>query len=140
VFIERGVSDQLFCYGTLGFPQVLRAVTGGDYPRQYAVLKGYARYRVLGEAFPGIVAQARAEVRGVLYHGIDETALHLIDVYENECYVRRLLNVEPAPGERARAWVYVVPPALRNRLARRDWDPESFARRHLPAWLRALGA
>lgn len=130
----------LFCYGTLGFPELMRAVTGIDYPCRSAMLGGYARYRVRGEVFPGIVEQTGAVVSGVLYRGLDATALHLIDVYENECYSRELLDVEEVPGETVRAWAYVVPFALRNRLAATDWNPEVFARRHLGAWLRALGA
>jgi gamma-glutamylcyclotransferase (GGCT)/AIG2-like uncharacterized protein YtfP len=140
VLIEPGTSDKLFCYGTLVFAGVMRAVTGGDHPSRSAVLRGYARYRVRGEPFPGIVEQPGAEVHGVLYHGVDATALNLIDVYEHECYARRLLEVDTGDGSAARAWVYVVPPAMRARLGRRDWDRDAFARRHLGAWLRALGA
>ncbi len=134
------VPDMLFCYGTLGFPQVMRAVTGNDYPCRDAMLRGYARYRVRGEVFPGIVEESAAVVRGVLYQGLDEKTLHLIDVYENECYSRQLLDVEQVPGKAVRAWVYVVPFALRGRLSSRDWHPEFFARHRLGAWLRELGA
>ncbi len=137
---QIGASDSLFCYGTLEFPELMRAVTGRYFPQQEAVLTGHARYRVRDEDFPGVIAQAAAEVRGVMYGGVDETALHLIDLYEDDCYSRRLLEVTLLSGATTLAWVYVVPAALRMRLTREAWDRATFARCHLNDWLRALGA
>ncbi len=140
MFTRTGSTDDLFCYGTLMFPEVMRAVAGADYPRLGAVLRGHARYRLRGEVFPGIVAQAGAEVHGCLYRGLGAAVLRRIDAYESEGYVRRRLEVECETGERFSAWVYVMPPASRGRLDPVEWDREAFERRHLADWLRALRA
>ncbi len=133
-------ANTLFSYGTLMFPQVIRAVTGALYPRREALLYGYARYRLRGEVYPGIVAQTGGEVPGCVWFGIGAAALQLIDAYEGEDYERRLLEVDGGPGMHLRAWVYVMPPASRDRLEAGDWDRDQFERRHLAGWLRALRA
>lgn len=140
LFTHTGSTESLFCYGTLMFPEVMRAVAGADYPRLVAVLRGYARYRLRREVFPGVIAQAGAEVHGCLYRGLGAVALRRIDAYESEGYERRLLEVECESGERLGAWVYVVSPASRGRLDPVDWDREAFEHRYLADWLRALRA
>ena len=127
--------DRLFCYGTLEFAPVMRRVTGRDFPREMAVLRGYARHPVRGEVYPGIVARAGAEVRGTLYRGVVPAVLDLLDGYESPFYRRRILDIERPTG-RVTAWVYVVTdPHL---LEDGDWDAEEFARRRLDSYLQAL--
>lgn len=130
----------LFSYGTLMFPQVMRAVTGAVYPRRAAKLHGYACHRLRGEIYPGIIAQAGGEVSGCVWSGIDAAAWRLIDAYEGEGYERRLLEVDGGPGMPLRAWGYVMSPASRDRLEAGDWDRDEFECRHLAGWLRALRA
>lgn len=128
--------DRLFCYGTLEFRVVMRLVAGRDFPRSQAVLRGYARHPVCGEVYPGIVADAGAEVRGTLYGEIGPDVLRLLDDYESALYRRSVLEVETEGGARVAAWVYVV--EGQDRLERGDWDPERFARLHMAGYLQAL--
>lgn len=80
---------RLFCYGTLEFPPILEAVAGRRFPGRAAVLPGYRRLAVRGQVFPGIVAQAGAEVGGTLYRGLSNAHLRRLDAYENAFYRRR---------------------------------------------------
>lgn len=130
---------RLFCYGTLEFPPILEAVAGRRFPGRAAVLPGYRRLAVRGQVFPGIVAQAGAEVGGTLYRGLSNAHLRRLDAYENAFYRRRPLRVRDAAGGRSRlAWTYVVPALYRHRLAAADWDPAVFLRRHYARYLRRL--
>lgn len=128
----------LFCYGTLEFPPIMRAVTGRLYPALPAVLEGYRRLTVRGEVFPGVMARSGAAVEGTLYSGLAAADLRLLDAYENAFYRRRLLRVRDAAGRARTAWVYVVPGMYRHRLDAEDWDPARFARRDFARYLRRL--
>jgi len=128
----------LFCYGTLEFPPVMAAIAGRLFPGLPAVLGGYRRLGVRDEVFPGIAAQAGAEVAGTLFTGLTRAHLRRFDAYENAFYRRRLLRVRDAAGRARTAWVYVVPRMYRHRLGAEDWDPAGFARRYFARYLRRL--
>jgi gamma-glutamylcyclotransferase (GGCT)/AIG2-like uncharacterized protein YtfP len=127
----------LFCYGTLEFPAVMRAVAGRLFPGIPAVLDGYRRLVVKGQVFPGIVAQRGAAVAGTVYRGLTAAHLRRLDAYENPFYRRRRLRVRDAAGRRRAAWSYVLPAMYRHRLGA-EWDPALFAHRDCAAYLRRL--
>jgi gamma-glutamylcyclotransferase (GGCT)/AIG2-like uncharacterized protein YtfP len=128
----------LFCYGTLEFPPIMRAVAGRLFPALPARLHGYRRLGVKGEVYPGIVAAVGAAVTGTLYDGLAPADLRVLDAYEDGIYRRRLLRVRDAAGRLRAAWVYIVPSMYRHRLGAADWDPGTFARRDFARYLRRL--
>lgn len=146
--------NALFAYGTLLFPEVLRAVTGRELPSVGATLDRFVRRRVIGELFPAIVAAGVNErVEGVLYLGLDLLDWRRLDLFEGDLYQRlgvvvRCAAVEstvaPAPrrdgvaGTRE-AQVYVLHDRWRHRLDDVPWEPEAFARDHLAAFAARLG-
>lgn len=130
--------DCLFCYGTLEYDEVMRAVVGRSFPATDAILPDHARYVMRNEIYPGVIAEAGAQVHGTLYEGVDRDALQLLDHYESDDYCRCVLVVETGTRGAVHAWVYVVPEVLRDQLGDRDWDPAGFARHHLPSWLGRL--
>lgn len=132
------LSQFLFCYGTLMFPELLAAVCRRRFPCEEAVLRGYARYRLRGAAFPGVAAAERREVHGMLYRGIGPRCLRRLDRYEDDCYERRLLRVRDGAGRARMAWVYIVPDQRRECLSDAPWDMGEFRRRHLRDWLYRL--
>lgn len=128
--------ERLFCYGTLEFPLVMRRVTGRVFRGEQAVLSGYARRPVRGERYPGIVPADGSQVRGTLFHGVDERMLRALDTYETSLYRRCLVLVRDGRGRMLPAWTYVTDePAC---LAEGEWDPALFERRHLAAYLSEL--
>lgn len=130
-------SRTLFCYGTLQFAAIFEAVTGRSLEGEDAVLEGYARFRVRGEAYPGIVAAAGAHVPGVIYTDIDPVSLARVDRFEGEMYRRQAVQVRASPEGRAvAAETYVVRPRWRVLLADAPWDPDEFARRWHDAYVR----
>jgi gamma-glutamylcyclotransferase (GGCT)/AIG2-like uncharacterized protein YtfP len=130
-------SRTLFFYGTLQFPAVLEAVTGRRLACETAVLDGYARFRVRGEVYPGIVAAAGAHVPGVICSGVDPVALARVDRFEGEMYRREPVQVRAGrDGHAVDAETYVVRPRWRGLLADAPWDPDEFARRWHDAYVR----
>ncbi len=128
--------EVVFVYGTLLFPEVLNAVTGRIFPAQPAILKGYRRYKVKGQVFPGICVQPAAAVDGLVYWGVDDCSMQRLDDFESDFYQRQRLPVLLANGKAIDADVYVVMPAYEHLLSRQQWSPEVFERRYLRAYVR----
>jgi hypothetical protein len=117
----------------------MEAVTGRRFVSQPAVLRGYARFRVRGAVYPGIIATPGALTEGAVYCDVDAVSLARLDMFEGALYDRLGLNVDVEAGPSARgsvrAEVYVIPPSQRQRLSSDAWDPEEFRRRHLGTYL-----
>jgi gamma-glutamylcyclotransferase (GGCT)/AIG2-like uncharacterized protein YtfP len=129
----------LFCYGTLELPEVMRSVAGREFPALEARLPGYFRGMLQGAPYPGVVPRSGHVTPGTLYQGLDPRALARVDRYEGPEYRREALTVELADGSRRRAWVYVLKPSLRHRLTDAPWDQERFARGRLRSFLAGRG-
>ena len=82
---------RLFAYGTLMVPSVAEAVLGRRPLSLPATLDGYARFRVWGEDFPGVIPCADHSTTGVLYTGLRAASC-------------RSLTGSRAPGTRGSAW------------------------------------
>jgi gamma-glutamylcyclotransferase (GGCT)/AIG2-like uncharacterized protein YtfP len=119
---------RLFAYGTLMCPEIIREVSGITQPGKPAVLHGFARYRVRGEHYPAITAQAGARVEGLLYDCADAEAWRRLDLFEGEMYLRSPVQVELADGSHCMAGTYVIHPNHLDCLEHSDWDFEEFLR------------
>ena len=121
----------VFAYGTLMHPDVMRMVTGSPRTCQRAVLAGYARYRVRGEFYPGLIPAQGAKTAGILYRGLVRTEVRRLDAFEGALYERRRVLIRLAGGEWLDAQTYVVVPSCRHRLSDQPWSLDAFARRHV---------
>ncbi|UCE88429.1 MAG: gamma-glutamylcyclotransferase [Pseudomonadota bacterium] len=128
----------MFTYGTLEIEQVMRAVTRKRFAARPARLEGYARFLMVGQHYPGIVAKRGHSTTGTLYLDIDQTTLGRIDRFEGRDYRRRPVMVYTEDGERLRAWTYVIQQHRRRLLSPQPWDRERFVRKHLGAFLTSL--
>jgi gamma-glutamylcyclotransferase (GGCT)/AIG2-like uncharacterized protein YtfP len=129
------VAEAVFVYGTLLLPEVIEAVTGRAGAARPARLAGFARRRLAGRSFPGLVADPRAEVRGALHEGLDAAALAALDRFEGELYERVRVRVELEDGGGASAWTYTLSPLGRPLVTGDAWDLADFAARDLDAFL-----
>jgi gamma-glutamylcyclotransferase (GGCT)/AIG2-like uncharacterized protein YtfP len=118
---------RLFAYGTLMVPAVIEAVIGRRPEGAAAVLSGFARYRILGEEFPGLVPCDGAMTDGIVYDGLDRHEIALTDRFEGTWYERVTAKVSRA-GMRVDTFVYVVRPEYRDILSSDPWDLEKYAR------------
>lgn len=132
--------NALFAYGTLLFPEILRAVTGRTTTSSPATLDGFVRRRLIGEIFPAIVEGAdRDRVDGVVYSRLDGRDWQRLDVFEGDLYERRSVTVRWGPSRIRSAFTYVLRDDWRHRLGVEPWDPEAFARDHLAAFAARIG-
>jgi gamma-glutamylcyclotransferase (GGCT)/AIG2-like uncharacterized protein YtfP len=129
------MTTSLFTYGTLEIPDVIEAVTGRRFSATAAVLEDHARYLLRGETYPGVVWEGGARVTGMLYDGIDDASLALIDLFEGDVYRREPVRVSTDARAGLRAFAYLVPSDRRALLSDRRWDRARFEERHLADFL-----
>jgi gamma-glutamylcyclotransferase (GGCT)/AIG2-like uncharacterized protein YtfP len=125
----------LFGYGSLIFPEVLRAVTGLSMRPEPAILRGYARYLVQGETYPGIVPDPSASTDGALYTGLDGDAISRLDRFEGDFYERISVPVEGTSSGLVQACTYVFRPSQGRPLTGLPWSRTEFRDRHLARFL-----
>mgnify|MGYP006188597783 FL=1 len=117
-----------FTYGSLMSEDIMSAVTGVSAAHCSATLDGYCRHPVLGAEYPGMVARAGHQVRGVLYLDLPPAAWPRLDRFEGEEYERRIVEVALLDGTTTNAWTYVFRNAFAARLGEGDWDFARFLR------------
>jgi len=127
--------EQLFCYGTLCVPDIMRRVSGNLPASVTSTLLNYACYGLAGLVYPGILPEKGALVSGVLYQGLSRAQLAKLDAYEGEQYRRVRVWVMTGQDQRARAWTYVLQPRYYHRMTGRAWSLEQFRRDQLSLYL-----
>jgi gamma-glutamylcyclotransferase (GGCT)/AIG2-like uncharacterized protein YtfP len=126
---------KIFTYGTLMIPEVMVAVTNRRFRFKNAMLRGYARFTVKGESYPGIIPVADAVTEGIIYFDVDELPLERLDIFEGDLYQRTPVLAEMEGGEILNAEAYVVKPEFRNHLSSSEWNMKEFTQKHLEAFL-----
>lgn len=124
-----------FAYGTLQIPEVFEAVTGRRGGAGPARLEGYARYRLTGLHYPGLVAQAGAHTEGVLFRGLGASEMARLDLFEDDFYERLTLPVATGAVGVVNAEVYVIRAGRLELIDPRPWSLEVFRRDHLGSFM-----
>ena len=125
----------IFTYGTLMIPEVMAAVTTHKFRSTGAILKGYARFTVKGESYPGIIPVTDAATEGIIYFDVDELSLRRLDAFEGDLYQRIQIQVETKGIEILKADTYVIKPKFRSHLSSLEWNMKEFAQKHLKTFL-----
>jgi len=125
----------IFTYGSLMFPSVMKAVTGREFPARRANVKNLARFKVKGESYPGLTPLDGAVTEGVLYIGVDVLSVRRLDDFEGEVYERAEVPVNTPDGESLTAHCYIIKAQYRGRLSSEPWDPEHFEKADLRGFM-----
>lgn len=126
----------LFAYGTLMVPAVIKAVCGHARPGSHAVLDDFRRRLVVDTCYPAIVPFAGDRVDGMLYAGLTQRQWALLDTFEGELYRRQAVAVVADAGPLS-AQTYVLTPAARRYLSPQSWSLQTFETQHMHAFMRA---
>jgi len=119
----------LFTYGTLQFPQVLKKITGKRFAMAPAVLNGYKRLLVKGTDYPAIIENTNSKVYGNLLKNVDQVSMKSIFEFEGIDYELKHLKVEV--GSELFSAVAFVWRADFNLLDKTDWDKDEFEKKAL---------
>jgi gamma-glutamylcyclotransferase (GGCT)/AIG2-like uncharacterized protein YtfP len=125
----------IFSYGTLMISSVMYAVTARRFRLEKAILKGYARFTVIGESYPGIIPQADANTEGIIYFNVDKMSLQRLDTFEGELYQRAPVRVDTERKEMVNAESYIIKPEYRGFLSSKAWDVKTFTQTYLETFL-----
>lgn len=118
------MTAHVFTYGSLMFPQVWERVVRGRYRSARGILSGFARYAIEGETYPGMVAEAGAQVEGVLYFDVEGDDLAALDAFEGIEYRRDKVPVITESGEQVDAYTYIY--LMPGRFSGQPWNPQEF--------------
>jgi gamma-glutamylcyclotransferase (GGCT)/AIG2-like uncharacterized protein YtfP len=114
----------LFTYGSLMLPEVLEQVTGRSFSMTPARLPGWKRCQVRGQSYPAMIPCHGQTVEGVLWLGLSDTELQLLDTFEGDEYQRVPVTVTDDEGHDYQAQTYAW--AKQGGLLDAPWDLEWF--------------
>jgi gamma-glutamylcyclotransferase (GGCT)/AIG2-like uncharacterized protein YtfP len=114
----------IFTYGSLMFPQVWERVVRSRYRSAAATVGGHARFVIVGEVYPGMIARPGSSVHGVAYFDVDASDLAALDAFEGGDYRRThvLAAAEDGTSAAVDTYLYRHP----QRLSDQMWHPEEF--------------
>ncbi|MGW4030713.1 gamma-glutamylcyclotransferase family protein [Streptomyces sp. NPDC004838] len=127
--------DALFVYGTLQFPEVLRALLGRVPRTAPATASGWRPAVLDHRVYPGLVA-ADQDVSGLLLDDLNREEWRALDTFEGDEYDLRQIPLTDG----THGWAYVWPG---SDVLPENWDPAHFRTHHLTAYAarcRALAA
>lgn len=126
----------LFAYGTLMEPRLVKRVIGSVPASESASLPGYQRFAFKEECYPGIVpSHKNGSITGTLFFNLHDISWRYLDGFEGSMYARRSVYVNTASGDEYAAETYVVREAYKHLLAKTDWNFSQFLRRDLGRYL-----
>ena len=127
----------VFTYGSLMIPSVMAAATGKHFQVMKACLKEYARFKVKGESYPGIVYKTGAATDGVVHCEVDDLSLKLLDDFEGDLYKRISVRVEVDQNGPLIAETYIFAREHLQLLSSELWDFEEFKKENLQGFLQS---
>jgi len=123
----------IFVYGTLQSPEIIKKLTGKSFKSTPAVLPRYKRYCVKECDYPAVIQQNDAQTTGLVLGNVDELSLDIISFYEGDEYEKSKVTVfVNGKYEDALTFVWVNENEM---LENKDWDLQNFERTCLDYYL-----
>ncbi|WVZ77943.1 hypothetical protein U9M48_025730 [Paspalum notatum var. saurae] len=125
----------VFIYGTLMAEEVVRVLLDRAPPSSPAVLHDHRRFSLRGRVYPAILPVRGHAVNGKVLRGLTDRELHVLDMFEDEEYVKTNVEVSLADASgKSLAYAYIwgnqSDPDLYG-----DWDFEEWRKMHLKDYL-----
>ncbi|WTH79528.1 gamma-glutamylcyclotransferase family protein [Streptomyces sp. NBC_00828] len=117
--------NALFCYGTLRFADVLKALLGRIPERVPVSAPGYRAAALQGRVYPGLIVCAfGGSAPGAVLTDLSNEEWCILNAFEDERYELREITL--STGELGLAYVWPG-----GDVRPEDWDAEDFQSRHL---------
>ena len=133
--LPTAVTFHVFTYGSLVVPEVMEAVTGRQFQYAESLLPEFERFVLKGQSYPGIIHTGHGSTVGRVYFDIDDESLERLDHFEDDYYVRQIVDVETLDHPELKAFTYVIPLDQRDLLSDDPWDESRFVAESLEAFL-----
>jgi len=126
----------IFCYGSLMYPEVWNLVVEGDYQQQPGQIFGYRRKKIKNEEYPGLIA-AKAEdtVEGLVYCNVSNDDLKRLDLFEGNQYIRVEVDCLLSHNSYLKTHTYLINPQEQTIVDKEDWDKQHFEQNGLKNFL-----
>ena len=121
----------LFIYGTLMFDDVWQRLIKKQYQTQSATLKGFRRFSIKNQTYPGIVKSRHHKVEGLLVMNLSSRDLRKLDYFEGRYYKRTRVSVNTSSTGKKRAYTYIMKNRFRKLLENKDWDVDDFVKNRM---------
>ncbi len=126
----------IFCYGSLMYPEVWNLIVKGKYQQQQAKISGYRRKKLKNEAYPGLIAALPEDtVEGNVYFSITDEDLTRLDMFEGELYTRIKVKCFLVNNTSIEAFAYLIHPQKQTVLEPEDWNQQEFETNDLTKFL-----
>lgn len=116
----------IFTYGSLMCNDIMFGVSGCEAESCKATLKDYYRSKIKNEEYPAVLPRFKAEVEGILYFDLSESAIARLDAFEGEYYDRQGVQVWTGENVAKAAMIYVIKPQYYNLLTYSEWSYDRF--------------
>jgi hypothetical protein len=128
-FLALGPIPPLFTYGTLLFPEVLRALIGRVPQNEIASVGDWRVAALKNRVYPGLVAASGEIAHGRLLTGLSSDEWRLLDNFEHPRYELRQITL--LDGQNSLTYVWVDDAEVCSN----SWNVDSFASTHLGAYV-----
>ena len=125
--------DNLFVYGSLQFPDVLRVLLGRVPTVTPATVQDWQVTALPKEVYPGLVPGG-GPTSGFVLSDLTPNEWEIVDAFENPVYELTRLPTDDGDD----AWAYTSPPS--STPAFTPWDPAEFLERHHSDYLKRCAA
>ncbi|KAJ4848446.1 AIG2-like protein D [Turnera subulata] len=122
---------KVFVYGSLLADDVVRVLLNRVPQSSTAILNGYHRFKIKGCVYPAILPIESKKVTGRVLFGITDPELNVLDIFEDDEYERRTVDVSLLDSDeklqaQAYVWADKNDPALYG-----EWDFEEWKGTHM---------
>ena len=107
---QFSLAQDLFTYGSLMCEDIMTEVAGARLPFTAATLRGYQRFLVQDEHYPGVISCGNGLVPGIVYHRITQVCWSRLESFEGAMYNLRPVTVRYENGVEAMVDCYVFRP------------------------------
>ncbi|AFZ35810.1 AIG2 family protein [Stanieria cyanosphaera PCC 7437] len=129
-------SINLFCYGSLMYPEVWHLIVKDKYQQQQAKVFGYRRKKIKNEEYPGLIASKQEDsIQGTVYFNVSTQDLKRLDLFEGNQYIRVKVNCILCNESYIESYTYIINPHDQTIVEKEDWNQEEFEQNGLKQFL-----
>jgi gamma-glutamylcyclotransferase (GGCT)/AIG2-like uncharacterized protein YtfP len=128
--------QNIFVYGTLQSPEIIKKLTGKSFKNTPAVLEGYKRYWVKESDYPAVIQQIDEQTTGLVLENVDDLSFDIISLYEGDEYGKKKVTVN-LNGISKDVWTFVWVNG-NEFLENKDWDFLNFEKTSLEYYLNEM--
>lgn len=129
-------SVNIFCYGSLMYPEVWHLVVEDRYKQEQARVFGYGRRKIKNEEYPGLITTKQEDiVQGVVYFDVSNYDLKRLDIFEGNQYIRIKVNCLLNDDFFIDAHTYMINPQQQSIVENENWNKEEFEQHGLEKFL-----